>query len=75
MSVQKIENRIRISTAQLTFNSIEVFDTFGKRVFLENFDEKISEENVNISNYSTGVYLVKVTFDNKTTETVKIIKD
>lgn len=75
LSVKKIDNRIRISTAQLTFNSIEVFDTFGKRVFLENFDEKISEENVNISNYSTGVYLVKVTFDNKTTETVKIIKN
>lgn len=75
LSVHKIENRIRISTAQLTFNSIEIFDTFGKKMFSKNFHEKNSEEYVNISNYSTGVYLVKVTFDNKTAETVKIIKE
>lgn len=75
LSVHKIENRIGISTAQLTFNSIEIVDTFGKKIFSKNFHEKISEEYVNISNYSTGVYLVKVTFDNKTAETVKIIKE
>jgi len=75
LSIHKIENIIHISTAQLTFYSIEIFDIFGKKMFSENFCGKNSEKDVNISSYSTGVYLVKVTFDNKTCETIRLIKD
>lgn len=53
----------------LTPNEIKLFDLTGKQILKSNYSEVIS-----LNNLSTGIYLVKYSFENSNTVTKKVIK-
>lgn len=59
-------NRIYIQADNVT--KAEVFDLMGRRVYITNQDQ------IDLSNISSGSYILQVTTQNNTTETFKIIK-
>ncbi|WP_395047208.1 SBBP repeat-containing protein [Flavobacterium sp.] len=55
-----------------TSGTIVVYDLIGKIIKTENLDLGITK--LDLNNYSSGIYLMKVTNDNNQTKTVKLIK-
>lgn len=63
---------IRLSSKQSSDLKIEVFDVLGKRVYKGIITELSSS--INVSNWKSGVYLVRL-FDDNNTKTKRFIKN
>ncbi|MFY7810374.1 MAG: T9SS type A sorting domain-containing protein [Flavobacterium sp.] len=61
---------LNITTSSNDLKTIEIFDVAGKKVF----NTIISGENVNVSALKTGVYMIKVTENNKVSTQKLMIK-
>ena len=59
-------NRVYIQSENIT--KVELFDLLGRRV------RSTSQDQIDLSNISSGSYILQVTTQNNTTETFKIIK-
>lgn len=55
-------------------NKVEIYDLFGKRLFANDITDAASEFNLNISELSKGIYLVKI-YSNEISYSAKIIKE
>lgn len=55
-------------------DEIEVTDIMGKKMFVKNDFSSASEINIDLTNYSSGIYLVKISYEGKSS-TKKIIKN
>jgi len=52
---------LRIDNGQLTINSIEVFDVYGRKLSSHHLITSSSHHLINISHLHSGIYFVKVT--------------
>jgi len=60
---------LTINNEQLTINSVEVFDIYGRKIYhLSNLKSQISNQ-IDISHLPTGIYFLKI--DNQVIKTVK----
>ena len=56
------------------FSLVELFNVPGNKVLCKKMDTKLTETTIDISHFPVGVYLAKVTFENKTQTVFKWIK-
>ncbi len=61
---------LNITTSSNDIKTVEIFDIAGKQVF----NQTISNQEVNVSNLKTGVYMLKVTENNKVSTQKLMVK-
>jgi len=67
------ELSIETSDMRCEILDIEIFDIMGKKI-VSNLKSQISNKKINISHLQSGIYFLKITKENNTIETVKLIK-
>jgi PKD repeat protein len=68
---------LKMNNAQTTQVVIEVMDAAGK-VVLNNefiFSDKTNSTEINLEKFANGIYFIKLVSDNKTTQTIKVVKE
>ena len=68
---------LKITSGQTINGLIEVMDAAGKIILQSDysFDEKISSKEINIERFASGIYFLKLTTSEKTTHTMRIVKE
>ncbi|MDP3557049.1 MAG: T9SS type A sorting domain-containing protein [Bacteroidota bacterium] len=68
---------LKLNTTQSKSYVIEVMDAIGKLIMSKefNFTEKESSTEINLEKYSNGTYYIKLIGSDKTTQTMKVVKE
>ncbi|MBA3681095.1 MAG: T9SS type A sorting domain-containing protein [Bacteroidetes bacterium] len=68
---------LKITTGQTSNGLIEVTDAAGKRILQSEYDfnDKENSKEINIEKFASGIYFLTLTTSEKTTHTIKIIKE
>lgn len=68
---------LKMNNAQTTQVAIEVMDAAGK-VVLNNefiFSDKANSTEINLEKFANGIYFIKLVTENKTTQTIRVVKE
>ncbi|MBL7921340.1 MAG: T9SS type A sorting domain-containing protein [Bacteroidia bacterium] len=68
---------LKLTTGQALSGSIEVMDASGKIILqsVYNFNDKVNSTEINIERFASGIYFLKFNTSEKTTHTMKIVKE
>jgi hypothetical protein len=66
------DKQIKVSSNEF-IREIEFTDSFGKQLFVKFFDRNIKNMDINVSEYASGIYLIKVKLENGNYETKRVV--
>ena len=84
VGVEKIKNNVKFVTVQITgerlvlqsesnpIQSVEIFDTLGKKLIYKKWQNPVQETNININILPKSIYLIKTTHEDSTISIEKI---
>ena len=61
-------------TSGVALTNVEIYDFLGKRVVAQSFSS-VNEAAIDMSNLSSGAYIVKATAENGAVQTMKLMKN
>ncbi|MBL7910815.1 MAG: T9SS type A sorting domain-containing protein [Bacteroidia bacterium] len=68
---------LKMNNAQTSNVSIEVMDAAGKVVLNSEFifSDKANSTEINLEKFANGIYFIKLATENKTTQTIRVVKE
>lgn len=66
--------KILIEGSQVVIKSVSVYSIIGSEVFSKSYNSPAASIDLNVRNFKKGKYLVRVTFEDNSSEVVTLIK-